>query len=60
MANIIAVVVILAIIILAAGYVIRAKKRGQKCIGCPDSHSCGKNCSGGCSGCKGCSGGCAE
>ena len=31
----------------AAFYIVRAKKRGQKCIGCPHSSSCGK--SGGCS-----------
>lgn len=37
---------ILAVIVgMAAFYVIRAKKRGKKCIGCPD---------GGCSCCCGC------
>ena len=57
MANIIAVLVLLAVIGLAAGYVIKAKKSGQKCIGCPDARTCGK---GGCSGCKGCSGNCGK
>ena len=57
MANIIGIVVLLAVIGLSAGYVIRARKSGRKCIGCPDSRSCGK---GGCAGCKGCCGGCAE
>ena len=28
----------------AAFYIVRAKKRGQKCVGCPHSGSCGKNC----------------
>ena len=33
-------------LILAAAifYVIRAKKRGQKCIGCPQSGACGGKC----------------
>ena len=34
----------------AAGYVYKAKKKGVKCIGCPD----GSTCSGSCSGCCGC------
>ena len=44
-------VVILAVLAIFGGalaYIIRAKKRGKGCIGCPDS----KNCSGGCSGCN--------
>ena len=40
--NILLTVVLVAIIALAAWYVIRAKKRGQKCIGCPSAGSCGK------------------
>lgn len=32
----------------AAGYIYKAKKRGIKCIGCPD----GKTCSGNCGGCS--------
>ena len=38
----IVIAVILVIIGLAAGYVIKAKKSGKKCIGCPYSGSCGK------------------
>ena len=34
----------------AAGYVYKAKKKGAKCIGCPD----GSKCSGSCSGCCSC------
>ena len=34
----------------AAWYVWRAKKKGAKCIGCPDA----KTCSGNCGGCQGC------
>jgi hypothetical protein len=28
----------------AIGYIIRAKKRGQKCIGCPHSATCASHC----------------
>ncbi|MBE7022380.1 MAG: FeoB-associated Cys-rich membrane protein [Ruminococcaceae bacterium] len=39
------IIAILALIIgLSAYYVYRAKKRGRKCIGCPDSCSCSKKC----------------
>lgn len=53
MANIIAAAVLLVIIVLAARYVIKAKKSGRKCIGCPESGCCK---SGGCSGCTSCKG----
>lgn len=50
--------VIIGIIAVILGgalfYVIRTKKRGQKCIGCPDS----KKCSGNCSSCHSCSNKC--
>lgn len=59
--------VILVIVALAAWYVIRAKKRGAKCIGCPSGDCCcsksaqgqskGKNnvpCSCSCGGCASC------
>ena len=48
MENVILVLVIAAILGLALWYVIRAKKKGQKCIGCP-SGGC-KECSCGCDG----------
>lgn len=45
------IVAVLAVIIGAAlAYVIKAKKSGAKCIGCPD----GAKCSGNCSCCSGC------
>ena len=50
MENILILVVIGLIVGCAAGYVWKQKKRGVKCIGCPDSGSC----SGHCSGCGGC------
>ena len=46
MENIILIVVIAAILGLAVWYVIRSKKKGQKCIGCPSGNcencQCGK------------------
>ena len=54
MENFIIIAIVLAIVILAALYIIKAKKSGKKCIGCPDSCSCSKT-NGGCSGCCNCS-----
>lgn len=43
-------IAILVLIIGGAGlYIYRSKKRGAKCIGCPN----GSTCSGNCSGCSG-------
>ena len=54
--------IVIAVIALVVGgalaYIIKAKKSGKKCIGCPDSSSCSSKtggCSSGCSGCTGCS-----
>ena len=55
--NIILIVVIAAIVGLAVFYIIKAKKSGNKCIGCPDSAVCSqKKCEGGfgCSSCSNC------
>ena len=55
--DIIAIAVIILIIGGASAYIIKAKKSGKKCIGCPDSCSCKKNNSLGCGGnCGSCSG----
>lgn len=56
--NIILAVVIIAILALAITYIVKAKKNGQKCIGCPDSASCSAkadNSTSCCCGCSGCS-----
>ena len=29
-------------------YIVRAKKRGEKCVGCPYARECGGHCNGGC------------
>ena len=45
MKDLVAIAVIIVILGLASGYIIKAKKSGKKCIGCPD---------GCCSGCLNC------
>jgi len=45
------VLIIAGILGLAIWYIVRAKKKGVKCIGCPD----GAKCSGNCAGCTCCS-----
>ena len=49
--DIIAVGVILLCVGGASLYIYKAKKSGKKCIGCPDSSSCGQK--GRCNGCSG-------
>jgi hypothetical protein len=58
LADIVAIAVILLIVGAATAYIIKAKKSGKKCIGCPDSSSCSGShaCSGSCSSCRGCAG----
>lgn len=46
MEDIIIIAIAAAIIAAAAFYVIRAKKRGAHCIGCPNSKQCGGSCCG--------------
>ena len=53
MENYIIIAVVVLIVVLAGVYVYKAKKSGKKCIGCPDSGSCGSNC-------QGCSCGCGQ
>ena len=50
MENFIIIAVLAVILGAAVGYVIKAKKSGKKCIGCPDGAACGSKSSGGCSG----------
>ena len=49
MGEIIAIAIIAVIVGGAIFYVIKAKKSGKKCIGCPDGCSCNGSCSGSCS-----------
>lgn len=48
MEDVIVIAVLVVIVGLAVGYIIKAKKSGKKCIGCPDSDACSGKC-GGCS-----------
>jgi len=43
------ILILVAVLGFAGRYLYRAKKRGVKCIGCPD----GAKCSGNCAGCSG-------
>lgn len=44
MADIIVIAVVVVIAALAVWYIIRAKRSGKKCIGCPDGSSCSGSC----------------
>lgn len=46
MENLLILCVVAAIVALAGIYVVKAKKRGSKCIGCPGG--CSGQCSAGC------------
>lgn len=54
MADFIVIGIILVVLGLAVAYIVKAKKRGVKCIGCPDGGTCSGNCKGEttCSGCQ--------
>ena len=43
--NIVPIIIIAIIVGLAVAYIIKAKKSGKKCIGCPDSSACSGKCS---------------
>ena len=55
--EIIAIVIIALVIGGAAFYIIKSKKSGRKCIGCPDGASCQAH--NGDKKCGGCSGNCS-
>ena len=48
--NIIIVLIVLLILGGAIAYIVREKRRGTKCIGCPDAKTCAKK--NGCSCCN--------
>ena len=52
MTNLIIIAVVAVIVGSAVAYIIKEKKAGTRCIGCPDSGTC----SGSCQGCSGCGG----
>ena len=48
MENVIIALILIAIVVCIVVYLIRAKKRGQTCIGCPYSKQCWGKCNGEC------------
>ncbi len=53
MKDLIAVLIIALVLGLAIWYIVRAKKNGAKCIGCPASKTCSaKSKDGSCCGCS--------
>lgn len=55
MANIVVAGILLAVIGASIAYIVKEKKRGTKCIGCPAAGKCSGHSNGGC-GQGGCSG----
>ena len=52
MTNLIVILILCLIVGASAFYIIKAKKQGQKCIGCPYARECAAK---GCAGCAGAS-----
>ncbi len=48
MENVIVILILLAIATGIIWYLIRAKRKGDKCVGCPYAKLCGSKCKGGC------------
>lgn len=42
MENFLIIAVVVLVIGCAAAYIVKAKKKGVKCVGCPYAESCGK------------------
>ena len=53
MENVILIFVLAAILGGAIVYIVRTKRRGVKCIGCPAGGTCGQSKGGSCGGCNG-------
>ena len=51
MTDILVIALVAVIVGLAVWYVIRARKKGVKCVGCPEGLQCGSKGCGNCSGC---------
>lgn len=51
MANVIVAGVVALILGVSITYIVKAKKAGVKCIGCPAGGTCSGKCNGNCSGC---------
>ena len=44
MENLIVIAIVAAVVGAAAWYIIREKRRGKRCVGCPYAQSCSGNC----------------
>lgn len=44
MADVIVAIILLIVVALAVGYIVKERKKGVKCIGCPYASKCGGNC----------------
>ena len=44
MADIIVAMILIIMISFAVGYIMKAKKKGKGCLGCPNSAKCSGNC----------------
>lgn len=58
MANLICVIAVLAVIGAAIAYIVKEKKKGTRCIGCPAAGTCSSHNHGEASGCGGNTCGC--
>ena len=45
MENLIIILVLVAVLGFAIFYIVKSKKRGDKCVGCPYAKQCGGKCS---------------
>ncbi len=56
MKNLVVILILLIVVGLALTYIIRQKRNGVKCIGCPSGKSCASkkdgNCNGSCCNCQ--------
>ncbi|MBQ3222837.1 MAG: FeoB-associated Cys-rich membrane protein [Clostridia bacterium] len=48
MANFVAIAALLIVLGVAVAYIVREKKKGHKCVGCPYAAECAKAKNGGC------------
>lgn len=54
-ADLIVIAAVAAILGLAVWFIVRSRKKGIQCVGCPDAKTCAsRGCSGKCGGCGGC------
>ena len=50
MKNLVIIIVLIIVLALSISYIVKAKKSGIKCIGCPSGGDCNGECGCGCGG----------